>query len=198
MNLPTAYWNVTLDGVTKGTSQRKVTERFLRKMGDAFVPGQPMERGFGIFFNGKNDVGKTGAACVILKEARRRGFSCLFVRADALRSLIMSNTMFNDAHTWKQRAEMVDLLVIDDLGKEVSGEKSAGGSERLFGELLRERDSNNVSTLITTNTLLSDFQKRYKSSMMHLLSQKFVNVEADGPSLRKENQQQLIDFFKKR
>jgi len=145
---------------------------------------------------GDNDCGKTSAAAVVAKEARRRGFSVLFVRAAQYRDAVMNKEMYNESMTVKQRCENVDLLLLDDFAKESTSGKSEGGSERMFEDLLRERTSHRRSTIITMNPDPAKLDVRYKQSMQKLVSEAFAVVKLIGPSQRAVEQQELIKFFK--
>lgn len=197
MRLPYRFWESRYERIAEGKA-KEVIETFMRGMGNVFDPGVSMHNGFGLIIWGDNDGGKTSAAAVIAKEARRRGFSALFVRATQYRDSLMSREMYDETNTLKQRCESVDLLIVDDLGKESSSEKAQGGSERMFEDLLRERSSNKRSTLITMNQNPHELEDRYEISMQKLFSEAFAIVRLFDTSQRDIEKQEMIKFFNKK
>jgi len=194
MRLPYRFWESKFDRISEG-STKEMIRKFINGMGHVLKPEKSMATGFGIILWGDNDGGKTSAAAVIAKESRRRGFSTLFVRSTQYRTAVMEKEMFNESTTLQKRCESVDLLVVDDFGKEGSNSKSDGGSERMFEDLLRERTSNKRSTIITMNADPDLLDGRYEKSVQRLLSEAFVILKLAGISQRDIEKQQLIEFF---
>ncbi len=194
MRLPKRFWTSEFKRIAQGQPKYAI-EKYLRQMGSVISPGEPMRRGYGMVLWGENDTGKTSVASLVLKEARRRGFTCLFIRSAQYRSATIEHERFDDAHTVAQRCEDVDLLVLDDFGKESSSEYSTGGSERMFDDLIRGRCSNLKSTIITMNTNPKELEARYKLSFVRLISESFAILELVGESQRDIEKQQMIEFF---
>ena len=142
MQIPRRFWEVDFESIPD--CEGKATLRsYLRNIEEM------LDRGEGLMLWGPNGHGKTSAAVLVGMEARRRGASVLFVQAETLRASVLDGTMFSDEKTLIERAREVDLLILDDLGKEHSGE--TGFSERLFENLIRGRSASKKVTLVTTN-----------------------------------------------
>jgi hypothetical protein len=141
MQIPRRYWGVRLAQVPGQV--RGDVEGYLRAIDDH------MDRGDGLLFWGANGTGKTSAAVLIALEARRRGASVLFTTAEGLRQAVLEKRVFDEDQSVVERARSVDLLVVDDLGKEHPGE--TGFTERLFENLVRERCASQRVTIVTTN-----------------------------------------------
>jgi DNA replication protein DnaC len=194
MRVPERFWHVDMDRVHEGKT-KDVIIKYMRNMGDYTNAGEPMKNGYGLILWGHNDTGKTSVSVLIAKEARRRGFSVLFVRAVQYRDFVMQFEKYNESESLKHRCETVDLLILDDLGKESSSLKSKGGSERLFEDLLRERTSNLRSTIITMNSNPEKLEERYERSFQRMIIESFVQLKLVGESQRDIEKQKLVKFI---
>lgn len=198
MRLPYRFWHSKFD-LIPNDDMKAYVKRFVSGMGNTLSPGEAMENGYSMFIYGNNDMGKTSMASVIAKESRRRGFSCFFTRAMTLRDAVMRGEMFNESVSVLRRCETVDLLVLDDIGKEGKSEKSltvgANGFERLVEELLRERSAQQRSTIVTSNVKPEKLVDAYSVSMIKMMTESYVVVRTDASSQRIKGQQRVLDFF---
>jgi len=178
MRIPRRFWVASFDGI-QDVVVRQATHNYIKDI-DGFL-----DRGEGLLYWGPNGTGKTCAAVVIAKEARRLGASVLFITAESLRQASLDKEKFDGDLLVTDRAQQVDLLVIDDLGKEHSDKRAGSGwSERLIENLLRVRASDCKSTVITTNASRSDMESRYSASMLEVLKETCFPVHMEGDSLR--------------
>lgn len=197
MHVPDRYWKaryaeITEEGksTTGKTAPRSVAKRFVDNILE-FV-----ENGTGLYLHGPNGRGKTCMAVVLLKEARRRGMTGLFVSAASLKRLVVSKTPFSEAETMYERALGVRFLVLDDLGKEVSD--NVGFGARVLDELIRHRMGHQMITVITTN-MTPDVLKAeadsskgiVKVSTLHAMKECMIPLELGGPDRRVENARAL-------
>ncbi len=155
-----------------------------------------VDNGIGLLLWGPNDQGKTGCAAVCLKAARRQRYSCLFVRAERLRSADLSRETFDGNLTLVQRARRVRCLVIDDLGKEHRGD--SGYAHRFIEDLVRERISEKLSTIITTNMnpKRGDLEKAYSKSFEHVLRSVLYPVPVKGHNYREVQAAHTAKLFR--
>ena len=174
MRIPRRFWEVSVDRIPES-----ILDRVLSYVRD--IDGN-LDRGEGLLLWGKWGVGKTGAAVFIAMEARRRGATVLFSTAESLRASVLEKTPFNATLSLMDRARLVDVLVIDDLGKEHPGE--TGFTERLFENLFRERSSAQRTTFVTTNMDLNKMSERYKPSMLEVMKETVYPIQAKGESQR--------------
>jgi DNA replication protein DnaC len=175
MRIPQRFWDVSFSGIGNEHVRRNV-QHYLQNL------DTHLDAGDGLLFYGQNGTGKTGAAIVIAKEARRRGAPVLFATAEDIRISSIERTPFHEDLTLMDRAREVDLLIIDDLGKDHRG--TTGYSDTLFENLIRHRASNVRTTIITTNLDQTRLSSRYKASMMDVVKESMVPVFAEGESLR--------------
>jgi len=173
MRIPRRFWESRASDI-RGSVQEKILA-YLKNM-NSFL-----DEGVGLLVWGKNGVGKTGAAVVLAKEARRIGSSVLFVTAEGLRVAVLEKEDF-DGSPLMDRARTVDVLVLDDLGKEHSGQ--TGFTERMFEGLIRQRASARRTTIITSNMGVSALREHYKPSMMEVMKECVYPLRMDGESRR--------------
>lgn len=190
MRLPKRFWSAEFARITDGKHKDAIAHYF-RGIAEA------VSKGYGMILWGKNDTGKTGAAAVCLKEARRQGFTGLFITANQYISDVVGSAVFNDAQTVKQRCMSVGLLVLDDLGKEQANAAISGVNvARMFEDLLRHRSANLKSTIITTNLNgIEGLEERYGKSFTGLVRECAPFVEMVGPSQRERGREDLVRFF---
>ena len=104
----------------------------------------------GLILTGNNGVGKTHLACSIANELIKNGIPIIYGTLINLLAELKS-TYDNDNNISEMEIiklyEKVDLLVIDDLGKE---KPSEWGLEKLF-TIINSRYENNLPVIITTN-----------------------------------------------
>ena len=92
-----------------------------------------IKSGIGLYFYGPNSTGKTYAACALLKQLARLGYSCLLVRADDVKNYSLeTKAMFDKRETWYARMRNVHVLLIDDIGKEYRS-KNTDYMQRVLG-----------------------------------------------------------------
>jgi DNA replication protein DnaC len=189
MKVPRRFWKTTSGGIQDKRVRNKIS-KYLEDL-DRFV-----QDGIGMVLSGENGVGKTSAAVYLLKEIRKRGFSCLFLEAAKLKALVIEHTPFDDEQTLWERAAVVDFLLLDDLWKGTKDSKSFG--DDLLDELLRTRSGELRPTLITTNTsIIKAVQSGIvKPSMLSLLQETAALIEFNGHDLRTEKHAAINDMFR--
>lgn len=128
-------------------SNNKKVYQSLKDYSERFVN---LEERKGLILTGNNGVGKTHLACSIANELIKNGIPIIY---GTLINLLaeLKNTYDNDNNISEMEIiklyEKVDLLVIDDLGKE---KPSEWGLEKLF-TIINSRYENNLPVIITTN-----------------------------------------------
>ena len=122
-----------------------------------------VERGYSFLFIGTNSVGKTYMAQKIIRRFLMLGYTAHYMKFRQLMKLINSVMTSNG----KQKAEKeslfnmisdVDLLVIDELGKETGSQDHISGE---IEQLLKDRDSGRKPTIVITNNDWTDLSGIY-------------------------------------
>lgn len=186
MRLPELYWPAAVDRISLADPGRTVFLRYLRKLSEV-VP-----RGYGLLLWGPNGVGKTACSALIGKEAARLGFSVLFIRCADLLVWETRKILFEETGTltlW-DRARTVDVLLLDDLGKEVHD--ANGKSLKELEEFMRERISRSKATIVTTNLAPGEqMEKLYKQSMLHVMKEAIYALKCVGSDFREAKQAEV-------
>jgi hypothetical protein len=136
------------------------------------------------------------AAAVVLKEARRCGFSGLLISPRHYVAGQIEKEWFDEGVTLAQRAEDVDFLVLDDMGKEYTKKSgSSGWSESNLEYLWRERSKHCRVTLVTTNLTDKGLKERYGKSIFQLVLETLVPMNVKGKNFRVAEHKQLRDLL---
>ena len=147
--------NYKFDNFSSNTSNKKVLDN-LKNYSEKLVNGIEKK---GLVLVGNNGVGKTHLACSIANKLIENGTSVIY---GTLINLLaeLRNSYYIDNNISEMEIiklyENVDLLIIDDLGKE---KPSEWGLEKLF-TIINSRYENNLPVIITTNYNQSSLVER--------------------------------------
>lgn len=138
--------NYKFDNFSSNTSNKKVLDN-LKNYSEKLVNGIEKK---GLILVGNNGVGKTHLACSIANKLIENGtpviYGTLINLLAELRNSYDTDNNISEMEIIKLY-ENVDLLIIDDLGKE---KPSEWGLEKLF-TIVNSRYENNLPVIITTN-----------------------------------------------
>jgi DNA replication protein DnaC len=201
MNLPEKFFDasfrdmdeyVYINGEKTKNKAKAFVCRYLERLSDMRAAGM------GLGFNGPNGGGKTYAACVILKAFRMHGQSCTYAHVETFRQSLFSDEVLDLAgRPLKSRCFEADVLLIDDLGKEV---KSKGSGYELYAieHLVRERYNRNKVTLYTTNMSNKVLREHYKKSTMSVIEGNTTAFTMLGDNKRLGANQDIKNYLKGR
>jgi DNA replication protein DnaC len=174
MNLPEAYWRANVATVPE--SVRPAVTRYLTKMDEM------MTRGAGLMVLGAPGVGKTAIAALAAKEARMRGYTVYFTTVWELREGIRSMMQFDGEMTLMERAQAVDMLVLDDIRPDDLDKGWFGRSE--IEALAAYRAARRKVTIITAQAeSFTDFASKVKA-LVRATEETVVPLIVVGPNLR--------------
>jgi DNA replication protein DnaC len=182
MNIPQRYWDVRFKFVPN--SVKKYITPYLRNI------DKNIAKGDGFLFFGNNGRGKTATAVLIAMEARRNFASVYFIQTEELREYVLSKEMFDDNYSVLDRVKEVDLLILDDLGKEHADQNA--WSAKLIENVLRVRIANKRSTIITTNMKSKKMSEKYSNSMIQAMKESLYQIAFIGDNLRKEKNSEVL------
>ena len=134
---------------------RKESEHFI----DQFGVGDTAQN---LFFYGNTGVGKTFLSNCIAKELLDRGFSVIYFTAFQLFDIFAKNVFDKDtdASVAHQNIFDCDLLIIDDLGTEMSNSFTTSQFFLCLNERLLRRKSTIISTNLNMNQLADIYSER--------------------------------------
>lgn len=154
---------------------------------EAYAAGRKFVTGIGnpdnnLLLYGNTGVGKTFLSHCIAKEALDRSFSTLYFSAhDFFR--IMADAEFSrhpEDGTYGQMIEGCDLLILDDLGTELTNSLV---SVQLF-RVVNERILKNLSTIISTNLGLNEFADHYSERVFSRITSHYEIIKLTGEDIR--------------
>lgn len=135
-----------------------------------------------LYFYGDTGIGKTFLSNCIAKELLDRGYSVIYFTAFQLfdilgRDKFGRNENASDAH---QNIFDCDLLIIDDLGTELSNSFT---SSQLF-LCLNERILRRKSTIISTNLRMNQLADIYSERVLSRISSSYTVMNLFGADIR--------------
>lgn len=134
-------------------------------------------------------TGKSMLASLVLKECVKRGYICFSTTyADMLASM---KSGWHDpifAKWYKQKVDSAQVLMIDDIGKELSDEGSfnTGMSQVTLDSILRTRSQQNRPTFFTSNYGAADIGSAYGGAVLSLMKEQGEMVSVHGEDYREK------------
>ena len=181
MQIPPRYYPKEIDT----TRFPEILRAYLREIDSHVLAGR------GLLLCGNNGIGKTTFVCAALQEARRHRHTALFVESAAIKDFIFQRTPFDAQESMIERMRSVQVLGIDDLGKERADGK--GFNEQVFDELLRHRMLHRRVTLISTNVVKARLPDFLMKSTLEALRDCVTPLEIEGVNLRVEHAREARD-----
>lgn len=184
MGIPDELWRAKADRIQERV--RPIIQRYVSDLSKNIADS------VGFLFWGDNGTGKTGTAVCIAKEARTLGATVYFTTVASMFRAEYEKEMFDGAEgiTVSDRVLSVDLLILDEMGKEPSGE--SGFQERYLENLLRKRTgARNRATIATSNLTMEKLRAFYSHSMLEALKGKMLPVKFIGENQRDQNDESL-------
>jgi len=161
----------------------------LSRFSNAVITCQNFIRNFNsdyhnLFFYGTVGTGKTFLSNCVAKELIESGHSVIYFSAAGLFDLL-SRYSFDYKSKEDERecyADLYqcDLLIIDDLGTELTNQFVAS---RLFS-LLNERHMGKKATVISTNLSLEELRNRYSDRIFSRITSHYELCKLTGPDIR--------------
>lgn len=149
-----------------------------------------IKEGCGVYLHGGNGTGKTTTAYAIASRLASDGWRVEVTSLAAIKSEL--HDMFATAETHRAvfgRLTRCDLLVLDDLGKEVPSESTG----ELLYRIVNERYERRRNVVITSNFSRGELASRLAQgcdastakAIASRLAEMTVSIEMDGPDGRR-------------
>lgn len=191
MNLPRRFWKSKLGMVEE--PQVAYIKHYVDNIHDM------LDEGVGLVLYGPNGTGKSSAASIIAKAARVVQASVYYTTVSGLMEDVFRKAN-HDIYPVEDIVKMVDLLVLDDLGKEHRGKTD--WSQNFIESLIRQRnDRKTKSTIVTTNLIVNPEKNEnqlldeYHYSMVESMRESMLPILFAGKNFRDEKQSKLKDMF---
>lgn len=176
-NIPRRYWPLEIeDTFVQDQDGLTFIKDVIANIADV------VRKGLSISLFGTRGCGKTTLTIYTLKAGLRAGFSGYFILMESLLSLIKESFDSADAKERLKDIRSVDILVLDDLGREYVAKQEFVVAR--LDELFRWRDSMGLSTLFSSNLSGEEFRARYGGGIISLLSNTNKPLHIKGDDLR--------------
>jgi len=133
-----------------------------------------------LFITGGTGTGKTFLCNCIAREILDAGYSVIYLSAFKLFGILRDHA-FGD---WKNKAEedlsSCDLLIIDDLGTELTNTLT----QSVFFDCINERLLRNRHTVISTNLSIEQISINYSERVFSRIAEKYTYIELLGQDIR--------------
>jgi len=161
------------------------------------------KNGYSFMFIGTNGTGKTFASNYVIHWFLRKCKSAHFIKMRKLMKLV--NKSIAGSGQEKINAERmlyeilrVDLLVLDELGRETGNREHISGE---IDEILKDRDMSKLSTIVISNRDIDDIESLYEGGKSAIVSAFMRNYKAlifdPDNDFRKANRLENKEWFKK-
>ena len=187
-NVPSRFWNVKLSEIPEHLEYRDKVRKYLEKMDEM------LENGIGLFlYSDENSTGKTSIAVLALKQALRLRRTAYFEESGRLKAALIRAEEFEENIPIERRIRTVDLLVLDDVGKEYRTE--SGFAENTIESVLRDRSQSMRLTIMTSNLKPNKIEQVYSADLAALLRETMIPLRISGydwRALKAEELRQML------
>jgi len=175
----------------------KTILNYCRSYSDSFnltsAPGSDLsvfQKGFHLLLSGYTGLGKTHLSTAMAKVIIERGFDVVYETAQNLMSDFEYERFgrsYNDSaeELRTDRYFTCDLLIIDDLGTELSNQFTVASLYNIINTRLNRR----LPIIINTNLTQAELRKRYADRITSRLFGEFVMLQFKGNDIRAQNLQ---------
>ena len=148
-----------------------------RSYGKNFGAGSP-----NLLFSGDTGLGKTFLSACIARAVTDKGYSVVYESAVHLFEKMEKAKFYGDEAAYRETDKYTecDLLIVDDLGTEMS---SQFVTTALY-TLINDRILSGKATIISTNLTAEDLENRYSSQILSRLRGNYRRVAFVGDDIR--------------
>jgi len=190
MLLPQEFLGLEISDVTN-EEFRETLENYVANMRDMF------DERVGLLIWGQPSSGKSAAAAILAKEARKRYKTSMFITIWDLRESLFNHAMFVSGISLMQRAREVDFLILDGLDKADAEAKAKAFNLVEIERLINSRAQQHRLTVVTSRVSPMDMmQESLFSSFLKATESRLLAVHAPDPKeairKRKKHMKQLL------
>ena len=153
-------------------------------LGYAAESAAMINHGEGMTLWGKGKgTGKTLLGSLLLKDLMSRGRDGHFTQFNEMLDSFTAGWRSEKERAWFiRRVRNVEVLVIDDMGRESKGRENI--TEAMFDSVIRARVASCKPTIITTNYSPEQMHQGYGGNVLSLLTEVNENIEVPGADYR--------------
>ena len=179
------YQRLSWDDFEGSDSLRTMAEAYLKKA-SGYV-----NNGVSIILYGDLGVGKTMALTLLLKDLVKAGYDCYSTTFTSMIDMFTAGWKSReDQKLYQRRVTQSQILLLDDLGKEMK--TSTKLSESTFDSLLRTRVQNARPIFLTTNMTLEDMKAGYGNAVFSLMQENAIMLSVAGDDFRPKARQRSL------
>lgn len=142
-----------------------------------------LRQGMGLYLSGDIGVGKTMLSNLALKDLVKFGYTCFATTFSQTIEMYTAGWADKEQKAWFQHKFMnSQFLLLDDVGKE--RDTKIALSETTFDAILRQRVTDGLPTLITTNPGASEMEERYGKAILSLIREQSLEEIITGEDYR--------------
>ena len=173
------WYSDTMVDETTGKTPRETAREAVAAARDLF-DGQHISGN--LYLYGPTGVGKTFLTHCIAKEALDLGLGVLYFSAGEFFEILADSTFEKGPGRTAARSltSSCDLLIIDDLGTELTNSFTASALFRVINERL----SGKRSTVISTNLSLRELSEKYSERVLSRITSEFTIFRLTGEDIR--------------
>lgn len=179
-NIPVTYWFLKMKDFSGPENVKKSTTDYILTIKDNYLTGK------GLCFTGTYGVGKTTAACAVLKNALINEFTAYYT---TLTDLIHYMMDYETRNEFTNLVTRVDFLCVDEVDSRHfstsdEAQKTFGSN---FERVIRYRTQNRLPTIIASNNASLDevFTGQHRRVVDSLTSVATLVVPSMGKDIRK-------------
>ena len=137
-----------------------------------------------LFITGGTGTGKTFLCNCIAREILNAGYSVIYLSAfklfGILRDQVFKDSRSQDTVNAPDDLNSCDLLIIDDLGTELTNTLT----QSVFFDCINERLLRNRHTIISTNLSIAQISKNYSERVFSRIAERYTYIKLLGQDIR--------------
>ena len=173
MGIPINHWDAKFRYIPDGLRHKEVVREYCDNIRENLQKGQ------GLYLWGEYSTGKSALAAICLKAAANHRIVGRWVRAKELPNIQISKQRDESEGLYYETLKNCPLLVLD----EFQMREDIKYTENLAEDVIRFRIDNKLSTVITSNVVVTDLKQRYPA-LYAVLQEAVYPVKVHGHDFR--------------
>lgn len=161
------------------TEEQKADMKLIHKKCIEYVNNFNKNTSRGFLFTGNSGLGKTHLLTAIANDLIEKGVIVIYITSNKLVDSL-KQAQFGSNTSYKELLEKADLLIIDDLAKEITSPYNLS----LIFDLFNSRYISNAPILISTNISMGEIRSIYGEEIVSRLSQTLEIIGFKGKNIR--------------